>query len=189
MSSLVMLSGGIDSTYYLAKVLQETDQPVHAHHIHLVNHEGRHEVEAQSCKKIVEFCRTNYRWFDYSESTTIRHAEGLGADIMTVALEAGIVASNMRPFPKWWMVGDCLEDRDNSLYGPTRRGHIEAVMAAACFPNKAPIYKVFQVKPKKELMAYLGPELTALCWGCRTPLDGKPCGECRTCNHLREANR
>ena len=47
-SSLILFSGGVDSTYVLAQKLRETDEIIIAHHIHLVNSEQRHKAEA--CK-------------------------------------------------------------------------------------------------------------------------------------------
>ena len=38
---IVMWSGGIDSTFKLAYLLRETEYQVHAHHVNIVNHEGR----------------------------------------------------------------------------------------------------------------------------------------------------
>lgn len=185
MSVLVMLSGGIDSTYLLARSLRETKGAVQAHHIHLVNPEGRHEAEAEACRKIVEFCRRNYRDFTYSESTVIRSGPSFGLDIMTVALEAGVVAANMSQWPQRWMVGDCAEDRSNPLDTPKRRGHIEAIMAASCFPKAPPHYQIYPVRAKRKLAGYMGPELTSLCWSCRTPVDGNPCGECKACEQVK----
>jgi hypothetical protein len=40
---IVMWSGGIDSTFKLASLLKETAYKFHAHHVHLVNAEGRAE--------------------------------------------------------------------------------------------------------------------------------------------------
>ena len=40
-TTLVMLSGGVDSVYRLVKLLRETDDEVLAHHVHLVNIEQR----------------------------------------------------------------------------------------------------------------------------------------------------
>lgn len=52
MTNLVMLSGGVDPTACLVWALTETDEPVHVHHMHLINWEGRYEVEANACNRI-----------------------------------------------------------------------------------------------------------------------------------------
>ena len=39
-SSVLMLSGGIDSVSVLKRILLETDESLYVHHIHLKNNEG-----------------------------------------------------------------------------------------------------------------------------------------------------
>ena len=46
---IVMWSGGIDSTFKLAYLLKETEYQVHAHHVHIVNREGRSQAEPAAC--------------------------------------------------------------------------------------------------------------------------------------------
>ena len=69
-----MLSGGVDSVAVLKQLLEETDDKVYAHHIHLKNNEGRnntkrYKAEAKALKKIVPYMKRNFRDFHYSEST------------------------------------------------------------------------------------------------------------------------
>ena len=73
-SSVVMLSGGIDSVAVLKQVLKETDEKIYAHHIHIKNNEGpnnikRYKAEALALRKIVPYMKKNFRDFHYSEST------------------------------------------------------------------------------------------------------------------------
>jgi hypothetical protein len=67
-SILVMLSGGIESTYMLYRYLSQTDYEVHAHHISM-RHASQHRwlAEELACKKIVEVCQ-KIRPFEYSLS-------------------------------------------------------------------------------------------------------------------------
>ena len=39
-SSVIMLSGGIDSVSVLKRILEETDEKIYAHHIHIKNNTG-----------------------------------------------------------------------------------------------------------------------------------------------------
>ena len=72
-SSVLMLSGGIDSTSVLKRVLDETDEQVYVHHIHLKNNEGwdykRYKKEAEAVRKIVPYMKKTFRNFNYTEST------------------------------------------------------------------------------------------------------------------------
>jgi hypothetical protein len=65
----VMFSGGLDSTYCLYHYLTKTDLNVRAHHISLrYNLEPRWIQEDQACLDIVNYCKNNYRDFDYTKS-------------------------------------------------------------------------------------------------------------------------
>ena len=113
--TLVMLSGGIDSAYVLAKVLRESDDIVLAHHIHLINKEGRHLQEAKACEQIVQYCKTHIRDFYYTQSVIDRRKfRAFGIDIITAASEAGIVVQSYRAdtgsLVDRWTVGINAED-------------------------------------------------------------------------------
>ena len=95
MISLVMLSGGIDSTYVLARMLREFEDEVVVHHIHCLNDSQRHVAEQRACNQIVAYCRENYRDFAYSE-TMIDHRRMLshGIDMIAAGFEAGVVSAS-----------------------------------------------------------------------------------------------
>ena len=73
-SSVVMISGGIDSVAVLKRLLEETDEKIYAHHVHIKNNEGMHNIkrykaEALALRKIIPYMKKNFRDFHYSEST------------------------------------------------------------------------------------------------------------------------
>jgi tRNA(Ile)-lysidine synthase TilS/MesJ len=68
MTTLVMFSGGLDSTAMLVKLLEETKDELRVHHIRMANKEGRAEAEQAAVERIVAWCRDHYRPFRYSES-------------------------------------------------------------------------------------------------------------------------
>lgn len=204
---LILLSGGIDSTYLLAHALRETQDTVLVHHVHLKNIEGRDRAEAEACEKIVAYCRETYRDFKYTESTVDRRGfRAMGYDVITVAAEAGIAASNhyleTGKMPDFWMLGlnqeEAEELRAPATVPPTsqppkgaqnasgdRLKYLLAVIAASCYPNDPPKYLRPVIKPKQELMTYMGKDLVDLCWTCRRPVHTDTgfaeCGKCTTC--------
>ena len=199
-TKLILLSGGIDSTYLLAHTLRETQDRVVVHHVHLINTEGRHQAEAEACRKIVDFCRSHYRDFAYSESTVDRSKlRAPGYDVITVAAEGGIAASNdmivTGHMPDFWMLGinqeeaEQIEDQNKAVQGGVqgqgRLTYLLAAMAATCFPNAPPKYLRPPLRPKRDLVAYLGPALAGMCWTCRRPVaragGWDECGTCQTC--------
>ena len=44
-SSVIMFSGGVDSVSVLKRLLEETDEKIYAHHIHLKNNEGVNNIK------------------------------------------------------------------------------------------------------------------------------------------------
>ena len=192
--TLIMLSGGVDSTYLLAKFLKETDDEVIAHHIHLLNVEGRHIAEGRHCRAIVGYCQQHYRPFRYTESA-IDH-RGLaffGFDIVTVGFEAGIVAHGYflenKRFVTRWLAGHCAEEGSN----PERLPHVLACVAANCFPGEPPEFYHHKTIRKADEYRYLDPELRRLVWTCRTPTKQEAtfteCGVCKTCQLMSEVRR
>src|SRR5690606_37600278 len=66
--TLLLLSGGIDSAYCMWRLLSE-GRALHVHHVHLKNHEGRLEYEAQATKRILSWMRgRGLTSFTYTES-------------------------------------------------------------------------------------------------------------------------
>ena len=186
-ATLVMFSGGVDSAYTLVKLLRETDDEVFAHHIHFINEEGRHAVEAERARRIVKHCLDTIRPFNYSEtSIDHRNMRWFGFDIMGVGFEAGICAHSFLrarryPFDRW-MIGTCLEEGHDE----TRFAHVEAMMRGNCYPYPPPRFELPPMASKADEIAYLGEEIAAMCWTCRRPVKTTgggfaECGACETC--------
>lgn len=192
-ATLVMFSSGVDSTYALVKLLRETDDEIFAHHVHFINEESRHQVEAERARRIVRHCIQTIRHFNYSEtSIDHRNMRWFGFDIMGVGFEAGICAHSFLrarryPFSRW-TIGTCVEEGHDA----ERFVHVENAVAANCYPNPAPPFELLPMVTKAEEIAYLGPELAEMCWTCRRPVtraDGTlaECGDCKTCKVMAEA--
>lgn len=188
--TLVMLSGGIDSVYTLVKLLRETDDRVLAHHVDMINDERRWGVEREACRAVVDYCRKAYRDFSYSESgIDHRGMRFFGFDMVTVGFEAGIVAhayfEATGQMPDRWAIGACTEEGSH----PDRWLHVEACLAANCYPNPAPPFFSWPVVSKVEECRYLSPDLLDLCWTCRRPVktaEGyRECGVCDTCEIMK----
>ena len=103
---IVMWSGGIDSTFKLAYLLKETEYQVHAHHVHIVNREGRSQAEQAACAALRSKLKA-IRSFAYTDSRIDhrQHAK-IPFDMAIVAFEAGVVARSgegrsSEPFTHW----------------------------------------------------------------------------------------
>lgn len=195
-STLVMLSGGIDSVYVLARLLHDSDDEIIAHHIHFINPEGRDRAEKMACERIVAHLRETVRPFVYTESAIDRRRfQAFGMDDMAVAFEVGVVSNSFlidrgHGIDRWTS-GTCLEE-ELEYYGSTeveRFEHVLNTAAASCYPNPAPRFFQLEIIAKRDQIAYMGEVLTDLCWTCRAPVweskaTPKECGACKTCKTM-----
>src|SRR5918999_3349818 len=93
MTTLVMFSGGLDSTAMLVKLLTESAEELRVHHIRMVNRERRDLAEQRAVEAIVAYCRRHYRPFRYSESGLEFEAlEAIPIDYLSIAFVACQVA-------------------------------------------------------------------------------------------------
>ena len=187
---IVMWSGGIDSTFKLAYLLRETEYQIHAHHVNIVNHEGRARSERAACTALRRRLKA-LRAFAYTEST-VDHSEHdkIPFDMAIVAFEAGVVARSadgrrVEPFTHWTIGTHKAEghfQRRFDLYEP--------MVIAVCFPGDYPAFEMGKVVTKAEEIAYLE-DLGLLrdCWYCRFPRTGRACGQCGTCKDVKRARR
>lgn len=184
---LVMWSGGIDSTYTLAKLLKETTHEIHAHHIHFVNRENRGKQEMEAVQKLLPRLR-GIREFQLSESM-IDHRQCLRVpfDMAVACFEAGVVQKNLSyqkiPCDKWTIGTHSAEGHDWERWEVIKHG-----TKAACWPEKEPEFELQESVSKKEEIEYLESlGLLSDCWFCRVPREDKACGYCKTCQEVKEA--
>ena len=174
----------------LVWALTATDEPVHVHHMHLINHEGRHEAEAEACRRIVAFCRRKYRDFDTSELTLdFSRTPWMPWDMLCVCFAAGQIV-NKRPDVVRLVIGTCREEG----HWRQRWDHFYRMVEGAAWPARAPeLVLPFLHKTRAEEMAFLPKELRSMVWSCRRPVRTHselapgggssyvPCGRCRAC--------
>ena len=207
-SSVIMFSGGVDSVSVLKRLLEETDEKIYAHHIHLKNNEGvnnikRYKAEALALRKIVPYMKKTFRDFHYSESTIdIRQLmdlipqyyeeedEELTAlsfipDLTYYNLIGGILAklSNSNNLH----IGTCTEDYK---YYPSasslqeRQQNMDQIVDGASYGNQYPfkvnVQRLHDKQTKKQNIEYLGKELMDMVWYCRQPIEKD--GELLSCN-------
>lgn len=190
-TTLVMFSGGLDSTAVLVRLLAETDDDLRVHHIRMVNREDRADAEQRAVEAIVAWCQDRYRPFRYSESGL--DFSGLGAipiDYLAVAFVACQVAIDT-PGCTRIAVGTLARDLDEikrSVCANQRRvfdAMYECYRARKLGePAMQWTYPVYALT-KPQIAALLPAELRALTWSCRRPVriaaDFRPCGVCKPC--------
>lgn len=191
---LLMLSGGVDSTWLLQHYLCGTSHRVHAHHISIrYPHQQRWRAEDPACDAIVDWCRKNLRDLDYSTSCFELDFHRIGWDSDLQLLVASKVALNLGPGPITLALGWCTDDLERSRVRERQeRGVTPRLWEALCESTGRPNLSrriampiVEQGLGKADLLSQLPEELLGRTWSCRNPVftDGtpRPCGECHAC--------
>jgi 7-cyano-7-deazaguanine synthase in queuosine biosynthesis len=181
--TLLMFSGGLDSTGAFWKLIQDK-QNIHVHHMHLKNVEKRLIAESKSTSDIIGYMK-NISSFTYSESTH-EYPSYKGNFIWDGDLAsfiAGSICTSMNSIKKV-AFGRTATDDANS------RTHSRIERANKIFNSMCDAVKIYPVQhlTKTEIYEMLPQELRELTWSCRTPLykDGKilPCKYCITCHSM-----
>jgi 7-cyano-7-deazaguanine synthase in queuosine biosynthesis len=189
MTTLVMFSGGLDSTAMLVKLLEQSRDELRVHHVRMVNREGRAEAEQAAVEAIVAWCRRRYRPFRYSESALdFASLEAIPIDYLAIAYVACQVAIDT---PGCDRIAVAALARDTDIVNRSARQRQVFDAMHACYrarklgePKVEWLYPVYDCS-KAEIAEMLPPELAALTWSCRRPVargaGWVPCGACKAC--------
>ena len=117
--TIVMLSGGVDSTYALYQVLKETDDVVFAHHINFLNREKRYNPELQASLDVVKYLSDTVRDFDFSFSTFQFPFTHIGWDAVTAFYIGALISKNFASDERDIQIclGDNKDDVDHDPAG------------------------------------------------------------------------
>jgi hypothetical protein len=190
--TLILFSGGVESTSILKYFLTETKNEVYSHFIRMINPEKRVDYEIAAVNTLIPILQ-EIRPFTYSTSDiSICAGQALPNDIK-VLMMIGSAAMYHHNCTEMY-VGCSTEDRDIR----TTVNGVHTVIARPdtwwqdfqqlLQPNLKPNDKAEDVLPyhftgdwpKKQHMEYLG-DLLPLTWSCRRPVNGKVCGRCHSC--------
>jgi len=189
MATLVMFSGGMDSTAMLVKLLAQSRDELRVHHIRMVNKEGRAGAEQQAVEAILAWCRRRYRPFRYSESgLDFAALEAIPIDYLSIAYVACQVAIDT---PGCDRIAVASLSRDTDIVNRAARQRQVFDAMYACYrarklgePKVEWIYPVYECT-KSQIAEMLPAELAALTWSCRRPVargaGWTPCGTCKAC--------
>jgi 7-cyano-7-deazaguanine synthase in queuosine biosynthesis len=188
-TTLVMFSGGLDSTAMLVKLLAEGEDELRVHHIRMVNQERRADAEQSAVERIVTWCGERYRPFRYSQSALDFAAlNAIPIDYLCIAFVACQVAIDT---PRCNRIAVAALARDTDIENRSARQRRVFDALYECYrarklgePEVQWIYPVYQ-STKRELASRLPRELVELTWSCRRPVHEaerwRPCGACKAC--------
>lgn len=189
-----MFSGGLDSTGALIRLLTETEEPIHVHHIILKNIENRWRAEDKAVEDILDFCQKKYRPFKFTNNIFefMQFEKFYGWDNDIVRFIAAQIAKD-DPNITQVALGKCADDTSPAFKLRAIQAH--AIWRSSFFDiewQPPAIIRPVENMTKKELVEYLPPELFLKTWSCRHPVEDKennifhPCFECDTCKKLHE---
>ena len=200
-NTLIMFSGGLDSTGALWQLLQDEENKVHIHHLHLINKENRAKAEHRSVKNILSYVSKSYR-IKYSESyheyPSYSYIEKLNLDTKEIKVnQNSIIDSDIYNFmagticlslPSIKSVAIGRTKSDSEEISTMARATIGTSILKLLAPNVEKIYPVVHLT-KTEIYNILPKKLRDMTWSCRSPVyineeTIKECGKCKTCLEL-----
>ena len=184
-SLLLMFSGGLDSLAALHLLLTTQSEPIHVHHVHLHNVEGRTEAERTAVDKVRRYYAETGKPLDYSESN-VQYPSVNGQffyDTDVTRFMGGYIASRAPILGVAY--GRTADDvADSSLSERTRTGN-EIFKVLTDVPMLFPVVHM----TKQECYDFLPAELRELAWSCRRPVYQASgivaCGKCKTCKAMK----
>jgi hypothetical protein len=191
-TTLIQLSGGVDSAYVLWKWLVENpNEYCLVHHIKLINYEQRHDYEIEAIDKILKWLDKkglkNYFYvqntFDYGNFLDVI------SDSEICGFHAGILLRNSR----WSGINKILLPIYNVTpnYAKMQEGgrehnRLKLIKTTSKRDDYEIIYPLIHMS-KIDVVRAIPRDLLDLCWYCRVPLNNKRCGNCFTCKQVEES--
>jgi 7-cyano-7-deazaguanine synthase in queuosine biosynthesis len=197
---LVMLSGGVDSTYLLYHYLTQTTNNVHVHHISIQYPQlSRWKMEKKAVDNVVDYARHHYRDFDFSSSSfSIDMGRNFGMDSDLQLLVASKVVPNLPGSSIKLALGWCSEDLQNTIVADRMKRNVTSNLWHALHDSILDNQHIARDldmplldKSKKDLLQTIPKELLVLCWSCRNEEENQggyiPCGRCHACRLNQQA--
>lgn len=213
--SLLLWSGGVDSTYSLVRLLRTTQDQVFTHYVQCQGADAwRGEFELQAIDRLRAKLREHERSFVHTRSSLdLSELSGRGVDISMLAFMAAQAAMthNLTPFDRILIGvnGDCDPGWDpNSAACALRRTRIARALRAAWGCDEVPQIYLWLPRPlRAEMISTLGAHLHKLTVSCFKPLPAsgavacvpgvartaaehtsialRACGECAKCRNAK----
>lgn len=202
MKSLVMVSGGFDSTVMAYQLLTTTEKELHIHHLSYQMRQNRFPKEREALSKIIPWLQNNCRPFQYTESVYSHPAE-LGSqqpyDIGILAFVSAMIMSFSAKDNNFYdsvYIGSTKDDLSVPKLQQRKRMKEEifsntmTTLRTALAEENTFVPEIKIVEPywsfTIEDMQHLAPrELIEMSWSCRTPINDLPCEKCFACRRRK----
>jgi 7-cyano-7-deazaguanine synthase in queuosine biosynthesis len=185
--SFVLVSGGLDSIACLVWMLQNTDDDVHAHHIHIQNSEGRVKAERIAIQRSLNYCREHYRHFKYTESR-MDMPGFVPYDMYVYMWYAGIMSISYRGKLNRVVTGEHANPPNMQRGIDARVKRSREIFHATAGTDAIDWFMPLKDMNKQQIWNFIPTELADLSWSCRKPVmvneQPTPCMECHACKSL-----
>ena len=181
--TILNLSGGIDSVFALWLYARH-QWPLLVHHCHLINFTKRAPHELEAVKRVLKWMEENEP-FDYHLIQTQFDYGNMGIvqDKEIIGFLNGVLLRDRRFFVHNILITSNRDDISRfGYYLATETDRMRLIEGVGQRKVKY-LYPIANFT-KEDLMRRMPPELLELCWFCRTPNDGAPCGTCDTCKKV-----
>lgn len=197
-NTLLMFSGGLDSTGALWELLKNKESKIHLHHLYLLNKEKRAEAEQKAVRNILSYISQpdqikysesyhEYPYYSYLSLVTptkIAADQNFMFDSDIYNFIAGTICLSLRKI-KTVAIGRTKSDSSSDINERAIRGNKLLEIFAPTVKKSYPVGHL----TKGEVYNMLPRELRDMTWSCRTPINieentFKECGKCKTCLEL-----
>lgn len=192
--TLLMLSGGVDSTWCLWDRVQR-GLSTRTHHVHLTDREGRRDVEARAVRDVLQWMDDNggRELIDHTESSVDFGELWIPPNYFLWAYWIGAISAQSAGLNYRTIIDPLTaDDHPEAADASDRAYETLARLMTGRVPN---IEHPIRHMRKADLIAAMPAELVDLCWWCRFPRAGQACHSCHTCQlvdatlgHPREAS-
>lgn len=203
--TLLMFSGGYDSTAALYHLLTTTNDTLFVHRIKLKNEKERSSAEQIAADRVIAYCQRHYRPFNYRESEfSLNSSSNYGFDdiynVVYIAAQLVKYDNSGAAYDNAYCAGLNLEEEDYYFAGAKRRereaNELFYYLLNIGEPSNPSVGHTkldivyWRNKNKSDILSLLPTKLKALAWTCRNPVhkNGLPmeCKKCPSCLHLQD---
>lgn len=195
---LVMLSGGADSVVSLLNAIDEGGE-VTAMHV-VLGHSCRKEKERKSANEIINYVMANMASgkIRFIESFVTLNGYAHRDLLFLIGIahnESAYAAMQGNPYTDIWFGDGALSGNESDYFEIDRR--MDQIFDLMTDPsnhqrligNKPVIHsQTVEGLSKQAARERIGEKLWSMTWGCRCPVNGRPCGCCATCKERAETH-
>lgn len=184
--TLMMFSGGLDSTFCLWQRVQQ-GQLTHVHHVHYQSTKNRREVEARAVDEVLHWMRSHggRGLIDYTESWVDLGWLWTPYNFFLWSYWVGAILASPSGFRYRALIRPATADDHGVRQADDAYLTMMQLMAGRTINLEHPILHM----TKRDIVAAIPEPLLEMVWWCSQPYNGRPCHVCDSCKLMDAALR